>query len=238
MSNSSALLRYGGESIPYELVPSPRRKTLGIEVHPDLRVVVRVPSGYSEDDVRARLQRRAQWINRQRSRFQRFMPRTPPRAYVAGESHLYLGRSYRLKLQSDSKESVSIKDDFLVVASPRRLSPGRVQALLVEWYRGKARAFFSKVLEKSISKTGTHVAQTPSISVRRMEGRWGSLSERGCMTLNLDLIKAPRACIEYVVIHELCHIEHKSHSDAFFKALGRVMPDWEKKKKRLEAVLL
>lgn len=238
MSCSSALLRYGGESIPYDLVSSPRRKTLGIEVYPDLSVVVRVPLGYSEEEVRARVQRRAQWINRQRSSFQRYMPRTPPRHYVAGESHMYLGRHYRLKLAAGEKDFVVIRDGSLLVSSPRFLSPWRVQELLTNWYRQRAHILFLATLDKCFGYFSRRGYLQPSITVRNMERRWGSLSEYGRMTLNINLVKASKTCIEYVVMHELCHLQHKSHSEAFFQCLEKLMPDWERRKRRLEMALL
>lgn len=231
---SVPLLRYGGENIPYEVIPSPRRRTLGIEVHPDLRVVVRAPPGYSEDEVHARVQRRAQWIDRQRSKFQRFMPRTPPRHFVAGESHRYLGRSYRLKLLRGDENQVVMRAGALVVYTSKALSPAQVQALLMRWYREKARGLFAGVLAQCFDHFERHGHPLPVIGVREMERRWGSLSTSGRMTLNLNLVKVPRACIAYVVMHELCHLEHKHHGKAFYDLLGRLMPDWERRRKKLE----
>jgi hypothetical protein len=80
--------------------------------------------------------------------------------------------------------------------------------------------------------------QRPRLIVRAMQSRWGSLSQGGTMTLNANLVRAPRACIEYVVVHELCHLKHRDHAASFFRLLGRVMPDWEKRKQRLETALL
>lgn len=78
----------------------------------------------------------------------------------------------------------------------------------------------------------------PSISVRSMERRWGSLSTQGRMNLNVNLVKTPRACIAYVVTHELCHLEHQHHGKAFYALLERLMPDWERRKKKLELATL
>ena len=74
--------------------------------------------------------------------------------------------------------------------------------------------------------------------VRTMQSRWGSLSRAGTMTLNVNLVRAPRSSIEYVVTHELCHATHRDHDARFFKLLGRLMPDWKQRKQRLEAALL
>jgi len=77
----------------------------------------------------------------------------------------------------------------------------------------------------------------PKLSIRRMKTRWGSLSPKGTLTLNVALIRAPRECIEYVITHELCHMKHPRHDGAFYKLLERHMPDWERRKHKLEMAL-
>lgn len=238
MSKSFGLLQYGAEKIDYEVLPSPRRRTLGIEVHPDLRVVVRVPPGFDPDLVAARMGRRAKWISRQIERFRRFSPRTPPRHYVAGETHLYLGRQYRLKLMRGEVEGVKLMQGFIRISSNSDLSPVRVGELLRRWYRERARGLFDELLDERWDFFTRLGYTRPSVSVRTMSHRWGSLSRAGRMTLNSNLVRAPKACIEYVVLHELCHLVHKHHGPNFYRMLGKLMPDWEKRKQRLEQALL
>ena len=89
------MIEYGRETIRYEVQFLPTRQTLGIEVHPDQRVVIRAPVGCTEDVIADRVRKRASWISRQIADFQRYSPRTPQRQYVSGETHLYQGRQYR-----------------------------------------------------------------------------------------------------------------------------------------------
>lgn len=107
---------------------------------------------------------------------------------------------------------------------------------LHRWYLDHARQVFHEVLERCLPRLA--VGQRPRLLVQEMKSRWGSLSQGGTMTLNVNLVRTPRACIEYVVTHELCHLEHRNHDAGFFRLLGRVMPDWEIRKQRLETVLL
>ena len=229
-------LTWGTDTIRYEVRFLASRQTLAIEVHPDSRVLVRAPVDCPEALIAERVQKRAAWISRQLAEFQRYRPRTPARQYVNGESHLYLGRQYRLKLISGEAASVKLTRGRLLVTLPGEPEPERVKALLHRWYLDRARAVFTEVLDASLPhfKGDEH----PRLIVRAMQSRWGSLSRAGSMTLNVNLVRAPRPCIEYVVTHELCHTTHRDHDARFFKLLGQVMPDWEKRKQRLEAALL
>lgn len=229
-------LTYGSGMIRYEVRFLASRQTLAIEVHPDSRVLVRAPVGCPEALIAERVQKRAAWISRQLAEFERYRPRTPSRQYINGESHLYLGRQYRLRLAEGDSASVKLTRGQLLVSLPGEPNPERVKALLHRWYLDQARAVFTEVLDASLFpfKGVTH----PRLIVRAMQSRWGSLSRAGTMTLNVNLVRAPRTCIEYVVVHELCHTRHRSHDARFFRLLGQLMPDWQRRKRRLEGALL
>jgi predicted metal-dependent hydrolase len=227
---------FGTETISYEVRFLPTRRTLGIEVHPDLAVVIRAPLGCDLETIQERVRRRASWISKQLTNFQRYSPRTPARQYVSGETHLYLGRQYRLKIEVGKASVLKMNRGYLVLALPGKADPDRVKALLHCWYLEQSRRVFSDVLSEFLSRFKD--VQRPRLIVRAMQLRWGSLSPAGTMTLNASLIRAPRVCIEYVVTHELCHLGHRDHDANFFRLLGRVMPDWEKRKQRLETALL
>lgn len=232
----NAMLTYGVVTIRYEVRFLASRQTLAIEVHPDSRVLVRAPINCPEALIAQRVHRRAAWISRQLAEFERYRPRTPARQYINGESHLYLGRQYRLKLISGEAASVTLTRGQLRVSLPGELAPERVKAWLHRWYLDRARTVFTEVLDASLLHFKG--VEPPRMIVRAMQSRWGSLSRAGSMTLNVNLVRAPRPCIEYVVTHELCHTQHRDHDARFFKLLGQVMPDWEQRKQRLEAALL
>jgi predicted metal-dependent hydrolase len=229
-------LSYGGETIRYEVRFLPSRRTLGIEVHPDQRVLVRAPTGTPENVIAERVRKRAAWISRQLAEFARYHPRTPARQYISGESHLYLGRQYRLKVAPANSASIKLTRGLLLVSLPGNADPERVRAALHRWYLDRARVVFGDILDAALRQFKD--TDRPRLVVRTMQSRWGSLSRAGTMTLNLNLIRAPRPCIEYVVTHELCHMKHRNHDAQFFRRLGQVMPDWEQRKQRLEGALL
>lgn len=229
-------LTYGRDTIRYEVRFLASRQTLAIEVHPDSRVLVRAPVDCPEAVIAERVQKRAGWISRQLAEFDRYRPRTPARQYINGESHLYLGRQYRLKLVPGDAASVKLTRGQLLVTLPGKPEAERVRALLHRWYLDRARAVFIEVLDASLLHFKG--VEHPRLIVRAMQSRWGSLSRVGSMTLNVNLVRAPRPCIEYVVIHELCHARHRDHDARFFRLLGQVMPNWEQRKQRLEVALL
>lgn len=226
---------YGGETIRYEVRFAPSRRTLGIEVHPDSRVLVRAPAGCPPALIAERVRKRAAWISRQIAEFDRYRPRTPPRQYVGGETHLYLGRQYCLRFVDGTTSGVTLRRGEMVVYLAGKPDPERVRVLLHAWYLNRARTVFTEALQSCLPLI--RGIEQPRLIIRTMRSRWGSLSRAGTMTLNASLVRAPHPCIEYVVMHELCHLRHRDHDAKFFRLLGQVMPDWERRKERLEMAL-
>ena len=231
------VVRYGGQDIAFELVPTDRR-TLEIAVLPDGSVVVKAPRDAREADVLARVARRARWILSQQRYFAQFQPRTPPRRYVGGETHLYLGRQYRLAIGEGAAEGVRLVGGwFRVTVRPDLRSPERVQRLLERWFADKARLRLAERLHDCWGRFPAAGRDQPTLRLRRMRTRWGSLSLSGTLSLNPDLVHAPRECIDYVILHELCHLVEPDHGPEFRRLLERVLPDWERRKHRLELAL-
>ena len=236
MSQRVESIAYGRETIAFEVLHL-KRKTMEIAVHPDKSVIVKAPLGSDSEEVVRRLRRRAGWIYRQMLYFEQFEPKTPPRRHVSGESHLYLGRKYRLKIRKSTISQVLLKNGYFHIQSPN-LSPDYIQKLLEEWYLQKASTCFQAVFHLVWEKFKKAAVAKPGLKIRKMKARWGSLSTNGRLTLNPDLIKAPKECIEYVVIHELCHLSHRYHDSDFYKQLDRCLPDWVQRKHKLELALV
>jgi predicted metal-dependent hydrolase len=226
---------FGSKKIRFKLQFSDR-KTLGISVLPDLSVIATAPSNSVDDlhKIKAKIRKRAPWILRQQGRFSRFLPKQPDRRYVSGESHRYLGRQYRLKLIEGSPESVKVDGGYFLITIADREDKANIKKLLNNWYKERARAYFEKKIEDCFESFKKYDLGKPPIRIRQMSMRWGTCSPTGIINLNPDLIKAPSSCIEYVIIHELCHLIHPNHDRKFYQLLLRVMPDWEAKKARLE----
>jgi predicted metal-dependent hydrolase len=230
-------VQYGTTTLRYQLVRTERR-TLGFVVHPDTRVEMRAPCHAQPEDVDALVLRKARWIVRQQEFFRSFLPATPPREYVSGETHRYLGKQYRLKIHATTAlECVKLSGGRIHVHTHHPKDAHYVAGLLAGWYREKATARFEHAVEQAMPLFTKHRLQRPSVIIRRMSNRWGSKTPKGRIMLNPELIKAPGRCIDYVVIHELCHLVHPDHSTKYYALLERVMPDWKRWKKRLEEVM-
>jgi hypothetical protein len=223
-----------GLRICYQLRRSDRR-TLSITVEPDRRVMVVAPTSAAHEIVDARVRRRAGWIKRQQQYFEALPTPPAPRRWVAGETHRYLGRQYRLKMVHGPATSVRLVGGFFIVTTPNLADPCTVEKVMNEWYRAHARELLPKRLKFVLQQsTWLPLPQAPHLTLRRMKFRWGSTTPGGRVCLNIDLVKLPLGCIDYVVAHELVHLQVPNHGAQFWKLLGRVLPDWEKWQRRLE----
>ncbi len=226
-------VKFGDKRIGFRLRRSERR-TLAITVQPDLGVVVTAPHKAALENVLAKVRKRAVWIKRQQRYFSEFLPPTPPRRYVSGETHRYLGRQYRLKVVEADTAEVKLRGRFIWVHTPRKADTARVRELVEGWYLAHAKERLTRSFAESVARMGTRMANAPRMQVRRMRKRWGSWTQGGGVRLNPELVKAPSLCIDYVVMHELCHAVHGNHGKKFYELLRRMMPDWEQRKARLE----
>lgn len=233
----TGVIHYGNTSFAYDVLQV-SRKTMEIAVHPNMRVVVKAPLGALRDDIEGKLKKRARWVLRQIDYFQQFEPRTPIRRFVSGETHLYLGRQYRLKVVKADANQVKMTRGRIVVETDGEILPGRIAEYLEGWYRARARQYFQECLERCAQDFMRKGYELPTLQIKKMRTRWGSLSQNGTLTLNLALVRAPRECIEYVITHELCHLKYDDHSLGFYKYLERLMPDWERRKRKLELALV
>lgn len=228
---------YGDEQITFERVKRPQAtgKVL-IKVHPDCRVIASAPEGAASESVLSAVKKRGRWIYEQLRDFRKQLEFTTPRQYISGESHYYLGKQYLLKVhvEPDQVQGVKLLRGKLEV-SVRASDATRVKNLLIDWYKIRAREVFARRLDVLLEQA-LWVQERPSIRILTMQTQWGSCSPNGRITLNPHLVKAPRDCIDYVILHELCHIAEHNHSERFYRLLSQVMPNWEETKERLDGL--
>jgi hypothetical protein len=227
-------VNFGSEIISFSL-EFRQRKSLAISVHPDLTVAVIAPEDQPLSKISAKVKKRAPWILRQKHYFSKFLPKQPPRKFVSGETHKYLGKHYRLRVIAGKTQKVVLSRGFFIVTTPDRKDSAAVRALLQSWHKEQAERHFQLSLIRSFKLFKKYKLDLPDIKIKRMAKRWGSCTANGTIYLNPDLIKAPKKCIDYVLVHELCHLIIRNHSSAYYRLLKKMMPDWEERKSILES---
>lgn len=225
-------IKYGRKRIVFQVVYS-GRKTLAIDVHPDLSVVVTAPKDADYTAVEKRMYKRAAWIVQQQRFFDTYLPTMPPRRYVSGESHRYLGRQYRLRIHKGDNDIVKMSRGQINVYITDLSNKSRIRPLVVGWFRKRAKVIFQERFDDMAAKAKRHGITADNFELRRMKNRWGSCINEIRILLNPNLIIAPKSCIEYVIVHELCHLKQHNHGPKFYRLLNTLMADWAKRRERL-----
>ena len=227
-------IQYGATIIDYD-IEFAQRKTLSICVNPDSSVCLRAPIDATLEQIQQKVHKRASWILKQKRFFESFGTSTTKRQYISGESHLYLGRQYMLRVKESNVNAVHYQNNIIEIECRHKKDAG---ILLQTWYRQRASVKFQEYAQPIIEQFSIYGVKPQSLSIKKMDKRWGYCTIDGHITLNPRLICAPRCCIEYVITHELCHLIYRSHNKEFYALLTKEMPHWEKWKNKLERILM
>lgn len=227
---------YGDELIAFSLRRQPSRTASRVAIHvdPDGRVLVDAPDSAPLADILMAVKKRSRWISQHVSAAKARQAHILPREYVSGESLRYLGRRYRLKVIVDAGAvaGARMRGAFIAVTVPEH-ALSVIKSTLDTWYRQRAREVFADRLA-AVAAPLRWVKQLPPTRLQFMTVQWGSCSPSGRITLNPLLVKAPRESIDYVLLHELCHLLHHNHSPKFYRTLDRHMPGWRTTKEKLD----
>jgi len=206
-------------------------KNITLKVKPNCDVILTVPLKTDDKHITYILEKRKSWISKKVEFFEA-NNKVEKKEYVSGESFKYLGKNYRLKVIESNIEQVKLLRGYIQIFVKDKKNINKKQKLLNEWYILKAEKYFKKVVEEYLSIVKKEVK---NIKIRQMKTRWGSCNtSKGYINLNSELIKKRRESIEYVIFHELAHLVHPNHSREFYNYLDTYMPDWKKRKEKLE----
>lgn len=228
-------VKYGERIIEFELERK-NVKNINLNVKPDMTVVLsanpKVPIDYLLKFVRGK----APWIIKKVGYFKDVQPEyTTVKDYVSGESFKYLGKQYRLRVEESYTESVRYFQGFIELKVENKKDREQKEKLLNEWFRAKASINFSESLKRIYPLVEKYDIVLPEIHIRTMKARWGScIKDKQIIMLNYELIKAPKLCIDYVVLHELVHFKHRNHNAEFYNLMTALMPDWKQRKEILD----
>lgn len=225
-------VQYEGIEIEYELLRK-NVKYINLRVNKRGEVVVsageKVPFSVIEEFV----QSKAMWIITHLAEIEKIISEMPDMGMFDGKTVYYLGKPYRLTLETGEPE-IHFEKDMLIMTSQKKDSESLRQEYL-SWLKHQAMEKFEEIMDRIHPLVEEYRIERPQIKVRNMKSRWGSCTSTGnSIRLNLQLMKAEEDCIEQVVLHELVHFRYPNHGEGFYALLGKLMPDWKERKQRLE----
>ena len=205
-----------------EVIRTSRRKTASVKVD-DGKVSVVVPEKLADSRIEELINKKTRWIREKLLIHHESRP-FKPKEYVSGECFTYIGKNYRLKVEIDSTPSVKLIGGRLIVALPDGAkSDKKVRNALTQWYKEHA----EKRLKQKAERYAKIIGVKPvSVGIKSFKSRWGSCSVKGDICFNWKIIIAPNRIVDYLVVHELCHLKRHDHSPEFWKCVERVIPDY------------
>ncbi len=219
---------YGTKTIEYDVQKS-ARKTISISVEPKKPVIIKVPKQMTDTEIEEAIAKKAYWIVQQQFLMKDIQVEKYQRDYVNGECFLYLGRSYTLQLEMSDDTKIPIVKLYqgkLVVVTNTK-DPVILKAAIVRWYREKAQ----EIIERRIKYyEALFDKKRGRIIIKEQQKRWGSCSKTGDLMINWRIVMAQPSVIDYVIVHELCHLIHHNHSSEFWNEVARVLPNYENSK--------
>ncbi len=199
-----------------------RRKTISLEVKEGYVQVI-VPIALSEKEIKNIIDKKTNWIKSKLLQ-QKIEPSYQKKKFISGELFLYLGKNYRLKIIESKSPAVELIENNIYVY--KRNKGRSVHGLLVNWYKVQA----LKLFEKKINEFSKIMQVNPkSISTRTYSKRWGSCSSKGDISFNWRILMAPSSIIDYVIVHELCHLIHHDHSPRYWRTVKSFYPNYKEK---------
>ncbi len=222
-------VQFGGTCIPFVVRRGRRQKTVAIAIDPRDGVLLRAPVDTPMEKLDSIVHRKARWIVDRLKRTSDLPPPLHEREFVSGETFLYLGRQYRLRVRR-GKSGVRLERGLLIASVADREA---VRPALVDWYRAHAGKRLPAHVGEWAPKIGV---RAPEVLVRDQRKRWASCDGDGVLRFNWRIVQAPRRLVEYVVAHELVHLVHHDHTRAFWTRLGRAMPDYDERRADLRKI--
>ena len=233
-------INYGDRKIEFTILRK-KVKNLNLNIRPDMTISVSACEEVPIDTIKRFVKNKAPWILKNLNYFRDVQPESiSKKNYISGETFKYLGKQYRLKVEeSVEKESVTYYQGFICLTIRDKSNVKRKEKLINEWYREKAIKNFEDSLKRIYPLVEKYVSSKPEIQIREMKSRWGScIIEKNKILLNLELIKAPKFCIDYVVLHELIHFRFNKHNTEFYDFMTVLMPDWKQRKAILDEEII
>lgn len=224
MTHQQDKVKYGTATIPYSIIKTGRIKTSELIVDAD-SIVVRAPMHKDRAEIQKIVLDKAKWILRKQKEYRETIPDVVKPSFKHITTLPYLGRNIPTKIKENQSKNVIkiINGKFYVHARSPKLSSNHIEKLYEEFLLEKARVIFEDKAKEHSKRLGV---RAKAIAIKRLRNRWGSLTKNGVLNLNLNLVKAPEEVIDYIILHELCHLKIKEHSHHYWDLIRKFMPNY------------
>jgi len=224
-------------AVQYQLVRA-KRKTVSVCVKDDGTVEVRAPGWVSNARIRRFVEEKSDWIIQKKMEIEQ-RNRAAGIRYTEGAVFTCLGTEYKLHIEESGKNAVLLQDDLLIIKT-RAADEASIKGQMIKWcgeqlacyIRLKAEEYLPLLSETAVWKQEKQTVIT-GITIRNMKSRWGSCSAKGRLSFNVKLVLAPPKITDYVIIHELCHLQYMNHKKEFWDMVGQLQPDYQERRKYL-----
>jgi hypothetical protein len=232
-------IQYGNRVIQYNIKKGKRKKTVAVHINPMATITVFSPRHLDDEKIRMIVQKKARWILEKQKQVESNRHSNSMKEFVSGESFPYLGKLYRLKVMKTAEDTIRkcrlVNGRFLVEINGNHeteVNRTVVKKALVDWYLERAE---TKIKER-VDRFSQQIGKTPlSIKIKNQERRWGSCSRNGSIRYNWKIIMAPISIMDYVIVHELCHLIYSHHSPPFWQKVQSIIPDYRRRRDWLKA---
>jgi len=224
------------ENIEYKVIFT-RRRSISLIVSPDKGVTVRAPYRTSLRSIERFVRDKEGWIRKHLEKHSELIRINHGKRFTEGETHLYLGTEYYLKILESHEPYVKHYDSFIEVGLNDTGNSLKIRSILMVWYRMRAREYLARRFEYLINSNLRYGFLPSDFVVKPLKSRWGSCTSKGRITISSELIKLDPVFAADVIIHELCHMRHQNHGKEFYKLLGEIVPDYKVIRKELKQYL-
>ena len=218
--------------IEYRIVFS-RRRSIGISVGPDTGVTVRAPYRTSIKSIEKLVYEKSEWIRKHQLNYKSSV-RINNTNIQNGSKILFRGREYFIEIVKSNKNTVKLHEEIIEIGLKDNEDLSKAGSTLEKWYRNFAEDYFRKKFEEILIQYNTYNFRPDELAVRSLKRRWGSCTSKGKITLSSELLKLDDIYLEYVILHELCHLRHHNHGKEFYKLLSEVFPEWKQRRSELK----
>jgi predicted metal-dependent hydrolase len=213
--------------IAYKIIYS-RRLSIGISVGPDSGVIVRAPYRTSLKTIENLVVSKSAWINKHLENYKSAVRIDNHKVYHDGATVLFRGKEFQIRIIESKTNTVNQSDNIIEIGLRNISEKEKAGLLLEKWFRSIAEDIFREKFEEILVRFRNYNFSPSEFTVRALKRRWGSCSSKGKITISSELIKLDDIYLEYVILHELCHLRHHNHGREFYKLLSEVFPDWKR----------